>query len=60
VLHAITRGINGRPFVLAGVYTAVFVFNWPVLIMSLLGLAEAVFRVRFRVAHKRGPPAAHP
>jgi hypothetical protein len=33
------------------------VFGWPVLVMSLLGLAEIVLNIRGRVARKRGPPS---
>ena len=57
VLHAITRGIKSRPFVLGGIYGAVMVFGWPVLALCLLGLIESVFELRARIAHKRGPPA---
>jgi hypothetical protein len=58
VLHSVTRGMNSRPFVLGGVYGAVIVFGWPALGMTLLGLADAPFNIRDRVAHKRGPPQA--
>jgi hypothetical protein len=57
VLHAITRGIKSRPFVLGSIYGAVMVFGWPVLGLCLLGLIESVFELRARIAHKRGPPA---
>jgi hypothetical protein len=56
VLHAITRGMSSRTLVLAAVYAAAIVLGWPVLAMSLLGLAEAAFSIRNRVARKRGPP----
>ena len=56
VLHAVTRGTNSRPFVLGGVYAAVMVFGWPVLVMTLVGLADTAFDIRGRVARKRGPP----
>jgi hypothetical protein len=56
VLHAITRGMSSRTIVLAGVYGLTIVFGWPVLAMSLLGLAEIVLNIRGRVARKRGPP----
>ena len=56
VLHAITRGLGSRPVVLAGTYAATFVFGWPVLLMSILGLADAALDIRRRVAGKRGPP----
>ena len=57
VMHAITTGINSRGFVLAGVYAAVLVFGWPVLVLALLGLAEVAFDIRERLARRRGPPA---
>jgi hypothetical protein len=58
VLHAITPNIAGRPFLLGGIYAAVIVFGWPVLMMTLLGLADAALDFRGRVARKRGPPDA--
>ena len=57
VLHAITRGMNNRAIVLAGVYVSVLIFGWPVLALCLLGLAEIAFDVRARVRRRRGPPA---
>ncbi len=57
VLHAITRGLASRGVALGGAYATVIVFGWPVLGMSLLGLADASFNVRARVATKRGPPS---
>jgi hypothetical protein len=56
VLHAITRGTASRPFVLGGVYAAAALIGWPVLAVSILGLAETAFDIRGRVANKRGPP----
>ncbi len=57
VLHAITRGMASRMFLLAGIYIAVLVLGWPVLALCLLGLIEAVIDLRARIAAKRGPPA---
>ncbi len=57
VLHAITRGMASRIFLLAGVYIAVLVLGWPVLALCLLGLIEAVIDLRARIAATRGPPA---
>ena len=57
VLHAITRGMSTRALVLAAVYAAAAVLGWPVLAMSILGLAEAAFNSRGRVARRRGPPS---
>ena len=57
VLHAITRGMASRMFLLGGVYAAVLVFGWPVLALCLLGLIDAAIDLRARIARKRGPPA---
>lgn len=59
VLHAITRGIKSRPFVLGGVYASVAVFGWPILALCLLGIGETAFDLRARAARRRaaqGPP----
>jgi hypothetical protein len=56
VLHMMTRGRSGRPFLLSGIYVVVIVFLWPALLMALLGLADTAFDLRGRVARKRGPP----
>ena len=57
VLHAVTQGMGGRAFVLGGAYAAVLVFGWPVLALCLLGMFEAAFDLRARLARRRGPPA---
>lgn len=56
VLHAITRGVASRPFLLAGAYAAVFFIGWPILAASLLGLADGALNIRGRFASRRGPP----
>jgi hypothetical protein len=56
VLHSITHGIDYRAVALAGAYAAVVVFGWPVLAVSLLGLADSAFNIRARVASRRAPP----
>ncbi|MCC7016650.1 MAG: DUF2232 domain-containing protein [Rhodospirillales bacterium] len=49
VVHAVTRGSPWRSFVLAVLYTAVFVFfAGTSLALTLLGLAEGAFGFRFR------------
>ena len=58
VLHAITRGMSARAVMLGGVYAAVLVFGWPLLVLSLLGLAESTIGVRARVERLRGTPPA--
>jgi hypothetical protein len=57
VLHAVTQGTNARGFLLGGAYAAVMVFGWPMLAMCLIGMIDAVFDLRGRLARKRGPPA---
>jgi hypothetical protein len=59
VMHDITRGIASRSFLLAGLYATTLVFDWPILILCLIGLAEAIFDLRARVRNKRGPPSKH-
>jgi hypothetical protein len=56
VLHSITRAMRNRALALGGAYAAVVVFGWPILAMSMLGLADAAFNIRARFAAKRGPP----
>jgi hypothetical protein len=56
VLHAITRGIGSRPFLLGGIYASVMIFGWPILALSVLGIAETAFDLRARVARRRGLP----
>ena len=55
VLHAITRGMAARPFVLAGAYAAVPMFAGSILVMSMLGLAESAFNIRARFGAQSGP-----
>jgi hypothetical protein len=57
VLHAITRGTAGRAVMLAGVYGVTIVLGWPILAISLVGIAEAALNIRSRVARRRGPPS---
>jgi hypothetical protein len=57
VLHGITRHLPSRGVVLFGIYAAVAVFGWPVLLMTLLGLLDSALDLRGRVAATRGPPA---
>jgi hypothetical protein len=56
VLHTITRGMGSRGVVLAGVYATTLILTWPLLAISILGLAETLLNIRGRVARKRGPP----
>ena len=55
VLHMLTRTLNGRGFVLSGVYGSILVFGWPMLLMAMLGLAEIALNLRGRAAQRRPP-----
>ena len=56
VLHATTRGLNGRVFILAGAYLTVVLFGWPALAVAILGLIDAALDIRGRVARKGASP----
>jgi hypothetical protein len=64
VVHAATIGLSGRGFVLGSVYGAILLFSWPVrwplLLIGLLGIGDALFDLRGLIARRRGPPAAAP
>ncbi|HML14107.1 MAG TPA: DUF2232 domain-containing protein [Xanthobacteraceae bacterium] len=53
VLHATTRTLGGRIFILAGSYLSVMLFGWPALAVAIIGLLDAALDVRGRVARKR-------
>lgn len=59
VLHTITRGMSSRGLVLGGTYAVVLVLGWPVLALTLLGLADnaAGIRSRFVAKGPNKPPA---
>ena len=57
VLHTITRPMRGRAAVLYGVYGVVVLLIWPIVIMTLIGVAETLFGLRARTS-RRGPPVA--
>jgi hypothetical protein len=54
VLHVVTRHMNGRGFILGGMYGAIAVLGWPVLAAALLGIADAAFDLRARAGR---PPS---
>jgi hypothetical protein len=60
VVHGITRHLPSRGVVLFGIYAAVAVFGWPVLLMTLLGLIDTALDLRERVAATRRPPPIPP
>ena len=57
VLHKLTTGMSGRPFVLGIVYILVTIFGWPLIALCLLGMIEAAIGLRRRFGQRGGPPA---
>jgi len=45
-----------RGVMLGGLYFAVVLFGWPIILMSLLGLLETIASLRARSAARRPPP----
>jgi chromate transport protein ChrA len=60
VLHTLTVALKNRSFWLSCSYLIVAVFGWPILVMAVLGLADAVFGLRRRYLRGRSPPSPHP
>jgi hypothetical protein len=56
VMHQATRGMRMRPIILTGAY-ALAAAGWPVLLMSFVGVAESVLRLRDRRGFGNPPPA---
>jgi Predicted membrane protein (DUF2232) len=57
VLHTATRHMRGRAVMLSGAYGCVVFLIWPVIVMTLIGVAETLFGLRVR-SSGRDPPAA--
>jgi hypothetical protein len=56
VLHTLTLALKNRALWLSSAYAIAVVFSWPVLLMAMLGLADAVFGLRQRYLQNRQPP----
>lgn len=56
VLHTITRGLANRGIWLATAYAIVFMFSVSLILLTALGLADAVFGFRERFLRNRQPP----
>jgi hypothetical protein len=56
VLHTLTAALKSRAIWLGCTYCMVLVFVWPVIVMAVLGLADAVFGIRQRFLKNRPPP----
>ena len=64
VFHAVTRGMKNRGFIVGVFYVGLFLLSarqgWPIMIVTLIGFADALFNLRARLAAWRGlPPPAH-
>jgi hypothetical protein len=58
VLHALMQASAMRGLWLGSTYAAVVMFAWPVFIVALVGMADAVFHLRQRQAQKFKPPTS--
>jgi hypothetical protein len=56
VLHTLTLAVKSRAFLLGCTYAIVAMFVWPVLLMAIVGLADAAFGFRRRYLQRRPPP----
>jgi len=54
VLHALTQATAMRGLWLGSSYAAVMVFGWPLVIVALIGIADAIFGLRQRKAQQLG------
>ena len=55
VLHAVTRGVGARGWLLAASWIGVIVFGWPLVFVAVLGIADSLFDLRGRVAARKPP-----
>jgi hypothetical protein len=56
VLHTLTLGLKNRTVWLGCAYAIVVAFAWAVLVVALLGIADAIFGLRRRYLRSRPPP----
>ncbi|HQS07983.1 MAG TPA: DUF2232 domain-containing protein [Xanthobacteraceae bacterium] len=59
VLHFLTRGRGSRILILTAVWLGTLALGWPVLVVALLGVVDAMFDLRARSAPGGRPPAAN-
>jgi Predicted membrane protein (DUF2232) len=53
VLHATTRPLSGRIFILGASYLSVMLFRWPAFAVAVIGLLDAALDIRGRIARMR-------
>jgi hypothetical protein len=56
VLHTVTLALKSRMLWLSCSYAIVLAFGWTILVMTALGLADAIFGIRQRYLRSRPPP----
>jgi len=56
VLHTLTLELSGRSFWLASAYVIAVLFNWALIAIGLLGIADALFAFRTRSPPREGRP----
>ena len=54
-LHTVTLALKSRGLWLSFAYATVMVFGWPVIVMTIIGLADAVFGFRQRFIQRHQP-----
>jgi hypothetical protein len=57
VLHALVRPLSSRAIILTGIYAAIMLFGWPLTVIVVLGLADALLDLRGRAARSSKPPS---
>jgi hypothetical protein len=55
VMHAVTGALSNRSLVLVAAYALMAIFQWPVLLMLVLGLSDTVIDWRSRLTVKNRP-----
>jgi hypothetical protein len=56
VVHAVTRDMGGRAFILAALYLTIMVLFWTVPLIAALGVADTFLKLRERASSGTTPP----
>jgi Predicted membrane protein (DUF2232) len=57
VMHTLSRHMRGRTIMLSGAYGCVVLLIWPLVVMTLIGVAETLLGLRARSSRHGSPPA---
>jgi hypothetical protein len=60
VLHGITTGLASRGLILGSIWALVLILGWPLVVVAVIGLADAPLGLRARAAQRRGPTLPNP